>query len=111
MAIGKNIFELEEAIGYKFSDVAYLERALTHTSYSFEMKNKGRIIPSNERLEFLGDSVLELIISEHLFESFNECREGVLTKMRQYLVCDIPATRQCQFATLYHNRLNSLQGR
>lgn len=88
MAIGKNIFELEKAIGYKFCDIAYLERALTHSSYSYEMKNRGRLLPSNERLEFLGDSILELVISEYLFESFNDCREGILTKMRQYLVCE-----------------------
>ncbi len=88
MAIGKNIFELEGKIGYKFHDIAYLERALTHSSYAYEMKSRGRILPSNERLEFLGDSVLELVISEYLFDSFSECREGILTKMRQYLVCE-----------------------
>ena len=88
MAIGKNIYELESAIGYKFRDISYLERALTHSSYAYELKSRGGSLPSNERLEFLGDSVLELVISEYLFESFNELREGVLTKMRQYLVCE-----------------------
>ena len=88
MAIGKEFFSLESAIDYKFSDVKYLETALTHSSYSNEKKSQGMNFPSNERLEFLGDSVLEIVISEFLFERYKKRSEGVLTKMRQYLVCE-----------------------
>lgn len=88
MAIGKEFFSLESVIDYKFSDVKYLETALTHSSYSNEKKSQGMNFPSNERLEFLGDSVLEIVISEFLFERYKKRSEGVLTKMRQYLVCE-----------------------
>ena len=88
MAIGKEIFSLENTIGYKFSDVKHLETALTHSSYSNEKKSQGIILSSNERLEFLGDSVLEIVISEILFERYKKRSEGVLTKMRQHLVCE-----------------------
>ncbi len=88
MAIGKDIFDLQEKIEYTFFDIAYLERALTHSSYAFEKRSRGMNIPSNERLEFLGDAVLELVISEYLYENFSSYDEGDLTKMRQYLVCE-----------------------
>ena len=88
MAIGKEIFELQSVIEYEFSDLSLLERALTHSSFSYELRSKGMTALSNERLEFLGDAVLELVISEHLFASFSNLDEGALTKMRQYLVCE-----------------------
>ena len=88
MAIGKEIFELQSIIEYEFSDLSYLERAVTHSSFAYEMRSKGMNILSNERLEFLGDAVLEIVISEHLFKSFESFDEGILTKMRQYLVCE-----------------------
>ncbi len=88
MAIGHNISELEEKIGYKFSDISYLELALTHSSYTNEQRIKGINLSSNERLEFLGDAVLELVISEYLYSEFKKHREGALTKMRQNLVCE-----------------------
>ncbi len=88
MAIGKEIFELQNVIEYEFSDLSYLERAVTHSSFSYEMRAKGMNILSNERLEFLGDAVLEIVISEYLFKSFDSLDEGFLTKMRQYLVCE-----------------------
>lgn len=88
MAIGKEIFELENRIGYKFQDVKYLETALTHSSYSNEQRSRGLNFISNERLEFLGDSVLELVVSEYLYASFKNRSEGQLTKMRQSLVCE-----------------------
>ncbi len=88
MAIGKEIFELQSVIEYEFSDLSYLERAVTHSSFSYEMRTKGMNVLSNERLEFLGDAVLEIVISEHLFGVFEGLDEGVLTKMRQYLVCE-----------------------
>ena len=88
MAIGKSFDELENNISYKFSDTSVLENALTHSSYSNEQKTRGLSIPSNERLEFLGDAVLEMVISEYLFENFKSYTEGKLTRMRQQLVCE-----------------------
>ncbi len=88
MAIGKEIVELEEQIGYKFNDISYLELALTHSSYTNEQRSRGINVQSNERLEFLGDAVLELVISEYLYSNFKKHREGALTKMRQNLVCE-----------------------
>lgn len=88
MAIGKDFFPLLEEIGYTFFDIKYLETALTHTSYSNEKKSKGMSFSSNERLEFLGDAVLEIVISEYLYENYKNRSEGMLTKMRQHLVCE-----------------------
>ncbi len=88
MAIGKDIFALETIIGYKFADIKQLETAVTHSSYSNEKRSQGLIYPSNERLEFLGDAVLEIVISEYLFDNHKQHAEGNLTKMRQYLVCE-----------------------
>ena len=88
VAIGKEFLPLENIIGYKFRDITYLENALTHSSYSYEMRSRGMSISSNERLEFLGDAVLQLVISEYLYKNFKSQNEGVLTKMRQHLVCE-----------------------
>ena len=88
MAIGKVLDELEIKMGYKFQEPKYLENAMTHSSYSNEYKSKGLSIPSNERLEFLGDAVLEIVISEHLYDNFKGFGEGKLTRMRQQLVCE-----------------------
>lgn len=88
MAIGKEFLELQGVIGYIFRDITYLENALTHSSYTYEMKNRGITAASNERLEFLGDAVLQIIISEYLYNNFKNRNEGVLTKMRQQLVCE-----------------------
>ncbi|MBQ8837084.1 MAG: ribonuclease III [Clostridia bacterium] len=78
---------LEEKIGYKFNDITLLETALTHSSYSNEAKSKGINIECNERLEFLGDSVLSIIASEYLYFEF-DCPEGELTRMRAEIVCE-----------------------
>ncbi len=88
MAVGKELYELEDKIGYKFLNIKNLETALTHSSYSNEMRSHGMNYPSNERLEFLGDAVLQIVISKYLFDSFKSRPEGVLTKMRQNLVCE-----------------------
>ena len=88
MAIGKDLFELENKLGYKFSDIKKLETALTHSSYSNELRSRGLNLPSSERYEFLGDAVLEIVVSEYLFENFKNRNEGSLTKMRQNLVCE-----------------------
>ena len=88
MAIGESFERLTESIGYRFNDSGLLQNALTHSSYSNEYKTKGLNLPSNERLEFLGDAVLEIVISEYLYDNFNACSEGKLTRMRQNLVCE-----------------------
>lgn len=88
MAIGKEVTSLESKIGYNFRDLSYLECALTHSSYTNEQRARGINVISNERLEFLGDAVLQIIISEYLYDNFKKYREGALTKMRQKLVCE-----------------------
>lgn len=88
MAIGKDALIIEQLIDYSFSDVSLLDSALTHSSYTYEMRTKGIKAVSNERLEFLGDAVLELVISEYLYRNYSNYREGALTKMRQVLVCE-----------------------
>ena len=70
--------DLQNRLGYTFQDEALIELALTHKSFSN--------ISNNERLEFLGDSILNSIISEYLFIRFNTQKEGLLTRMRAYLV-------------------------
>lgn len=75
---------LEENIGYTFADKKLLRNALCHSSYSNERRSEH--IPSNERLEFLGDSVLSLITSEYLYLSFPERPEGELSNIRREIV-------------------------
>lgn len=77
---------LEENIGYHFSDSCLLLQALTHSSYANEMRmNKEN---NNERLEFLGDAVLELVTSEYLYREYKDFAEGDLTKLRASIVCE-----------------------
>ena len=78
--------ELEKAIGYTFRDKALLRNALTHSSFANE--NRGSDCPDNERLEFLGDSVLGFVTAEHLFHKFSQWPEGDLTRLRADLVCE-----------------------
>ncbi len=84
-ALTERLAAFEEKIGYTFKNKNLLHEALSHSSYANECK-KGR--NSNERLEFLGDSVLSIIISEHLFNHFKHLPEGDLTKIRASLVCE-----------------------
>jgi ribonuclease-3 len=77
---------LEERIGYRFRDPGLLENALTHSSYANEHRTEG--MPSNERLEFLGDSILGLIVADHLYRSRPDLPEGDLTRIRAALVCE-----------------------
>ena len=86
----KNDFEsFENNINYKFKNKSLLIEALTHGSYSYEMKtSKNDIVKNNQRLEFLGDAVLELSVSHFLFEKFSDMPEGELTKFRASLVCE-----------------------
>lgn len=79
---------LEKIINYKFKEPNYLTVALTHSSYSHEQKLRNRDSRCNERLEFLGDSVLALTAAELLFERYESRDEGDLTKMRAEIVCE-----------------------
>jgi ribonuclease-3 len=74
---------LQAKIGYTFKNVSLLETALTHSSYANESKKE-----SNERLEFLGDSVLSIIISDYIFRRLSKVDEGWLSKYRATLVCE-----------------------
>ncbi len=76
--------ELQKTIGYKFINPARLDEALTHRSYLNE--NPAWKLPSNERLEFLGDAVLELIVTEELYNRYPEAQEGQMTSLRSALV-------------------------
>ena len=82
-----NLCELEAKLGYKFKNIQYLETALTHSSYSNELKLKGRVVECNERLEFLGDSVLSIIAANYLFNKYPGFPEGELTRRRAVIVC------------------------
>ena len=84
----KEISALEERIGYKFKNQELIKTALTHSSYSNELRAKKISINCNERLEFLGDSVLSIIVSEYLFIENKYLPEGELTKLRAELVCE-----------------------
>lgn len=75
--------EFEKIIGYTFKNKELLHEALSHSSYANEHHRS-----SNERLEFLGDSVLSIVVSEHLFTHFKHLPEGELTKIRASLVCE-----------------------
>ncbi len=80
------IKELEAAIGYRFQNISYLQNALAHSSYANERWHNS--LMSNERLEFLGDSVLGMVVAEHLYRSFPNRPEGELTRMRADMVCE-----------------------
>lgn len=77
---------LEEKLGYRFTNRALLENAITHSSYANENKAKG--LQSNERLEFLGDSVLGMVVADYLFRTHPDLPEGDLTRTRAALVCE-----------------------
>ena len=80
------IKELEKAIGYQFRDISLLENALAHSSYANERWHNS--LRSNERLEFLGDSILGMIVADHLYRNFPDRPEGELTRMRADMVCE-----------------------
>lgn len=83
-SILNNISKFEEIINYKFKNKAYILEALTHSSYS----NENKSYAFNERLEFLGDSVLGIVVSDFLFKNETELPEGELTKLRANIVCE-----------------------
>ena len=78
--------KLEQGLGYTFRNKALLENALTHSSYANE--NRERHLPDNERLEFLGDSILGFVVADYLYRNFPDKPEGELTRIRADLVCE-----------------------
>ncbi|MEE1027564.1 MAG: ribonuclease III [Agathobacter sp.] len=84
--------EFQEKIGYRFSNEALLRQALTHSSFANEKRMKK--LSDNERLEFLGDAVLEIVSSEFLFDNYPNKPEGELTKLRASIVCE-PTLAMC----------------
>ena len=80
------IKDLETAIGYRFRNISLLQNALTHSSYANERWHNSLL--SNERLEFLGDSVLGMLVAEYLYRNFPDRPEGELTRMRADMVCE-----------------------
>jgi len=77
--------ELEKKIGYTYKNISYLENALTHSSYANEAKHGTK---SNERLEFLGDAVLSMVVSDYIYKNCPNLPEGDLSKLRASLVCE-----------------------
>ncbi len=80
--------QLERTIGYQYTNRTLLERALTHSSFSNEMGVPNHHMLCNERLEFLGDSVLSIVTSDYLFSFYHDHPEGDLTRMRAEVVCE-----------------------
>ena len=80
----EKIEEFEKSIGYSFNDKALIDVAFTHSSFTNEARIKTK---SNERLEFLGDTVLDMVVSEYLFKNYKEKPEGWLTRTRSRIVC------------------------
>lgn len=79
----ENFEKLEKSIGYTFKNKDLLKKALTHRSYAYENK-----IESNEKLEFLGDSILEFISSKYIYNNYPKLKEGEMTKVRATVVCE-----------------------
>lgn len=84
---------LEDRIGYKFKNKELAVRAMTHSSYSNESHDRSGC---NERLEFFGDSVLSLVVSEYLFKNYKSMQEGELTRIRASLVCEAALARYAE---------------
>ena len=80
------IKDLEAALGYRFHNITLLQNALTHSSYANERWHNS--LKSNERLEFLGDSILGMVVAEYLYKTFPDRPEGELTRMRADMVCE-----------------------
>ena len=80
------IKDLEIAIGYRFRNITLLQNALAHSSYANERWHDS--LKSNERLEFLGDSILGMVVAEHLYRNYPDRPEGELTRMRADMVCE-----------------------
>lgn len=88
-----SIKNFEKKLGYSFKNISLLENALTHSSFANESKGRAK---SNERLEFLGDAVLSIVVSDYIFSNCPDYPEGELTKLRASLVCE---QTLCVFST------------
>ncbi|MGN0426229.1 MAG: ribonuclease III [Agathobacter sp.] len=88
----KQLAEFQEKIGYSFKEEGLLRQALTHSSYANEKHMKK--LSDNERLEFLGDAVLEIVSSDFLYANYPELPEGDLTRLRASIVCE-PTLAMC----------------
>ena len=82
----KKLMELEKIIGYQFNNTNNLKEAITHRSFANEHRNHQ--MKDNERLEFLGDAILQVCITEYLFLNYKDKSEGELTKIRSLIVCE-----------------------
>ena len=89
---------IEQNIQYTFQNKALVKQALSHSSFINEMKRKG--MESYERLEFLGDAILEVITSEYVFEHYKDLPEGKLTKLRASIVCEFTLSSVSQMLHL-----------
>ncbi len=83
--MNRDLSVLEERLGYVFGDKTLLKTALTHSSYRHEVRLK---TDDNERLEFLGDAVLELVSSEYIYKRFSDSKEGEMSRLRAHAVCE-----------------------
>ncbi len=86
MAQRRDIEDFQSSIGYQFMDIKLLKKALTHSSFANEHRMSK--FENNERLEFLGDAVLEIVTSDFLFRKYDQMLEGELTKFRASIVCE-----------------------
>ena len=93
-----DLVTLQQTLGTSFNDLPLLEQALVHSSYVNE--NPGFALTSNERLEFLGDAVLDFIIAEELYQRFPNLSEGEMTKLRSSLVCQDSLSRMARAISL-----------
>ena len=98
----KSLQELESVIGYIFKDKMHLLLALTHSSFANEKRYDG--LNSNERLEFLGDSVLNIVTSEYIYRNFPSLPEGEMTKTRASIVCE-GSLMKCASKIMLGNRI------
>lgn len=78
-----DFIQFEKNIGYTFKNKLLLKQALTHTSFAYEHK-----VESNEKLEFLGDAILEVVVSKYLYSFYKKLKEGEMTKVRATVVCE-----------------------
>ncbi len=95
-----NTHLLQEKLGYRFRTPELLLTALTHSSYVNENKDRDVLLVSNERLEFLGDAILQQAVSAELYRAFPDCAEGYLTQFRQRLVCESTLARVAERISL-----------
>ena len=93
------IKEFEDIIKYHFREINIINEALTHSSYSNEYQGK-KYVFNNERLEFLGDSVLDTVVSEYVYLKYKNLSEGELTKIRANVVCESSLAYQAKLINL-----------